>query len=152
MWQYYMVCGLSKLLWVGQEFHKLALLPEDYVVKWCLRWIALVFTCKRSTDGSFHSEKKIQVKLLGVLDHFCGSPKHRQLPTLMWTVSTYHCMSQTLCYFPCQIMFLHWFLCIPSNQLSTVSISRMRHMSILEYTSRAEHGGCCFGINWHCRL
>lgn len=49
MWQCYLVCGLSNLLGVGQEFHKLALLPENYIVKWCLRWIAPMFTCKRIT-------------------------------------------------------------------------------------------------------
>lgn len=105
MWQYYLVCGLSNLRGVGQEFHKLALLPENYIVKWCLRWIALMFTCKKSTDGSFHSGVKIEEKKHYIHDHLGGSPKHRQLSTVMWTVSTNHCVAHAWCYFPPQKYF-----------------------------------------------
>lgn len=152
MWQYYMVCGLSKLLGVGQEFHELAPLLENYIVKWCLRWIALMFTCKRRTDGLFHSEKKIQEKTLVFLT---TTMVHQRIDSFThWCEPFQHIIVCHMHYvtFLLRIIFLHWFLCIPSNQLSTVSISRMKQMTILEYTCRAEHGSCCFGFNWYCRL
>lgn len=58
MWQCYILCGLSKLPGVWLEFLKPALLPENYIVKWCLRWIPLMCTCRRSADGAFRSWKK----------------------------------------------------------------------------------------------
>lgn len=151
MCQYYRVGGLSKLLGVGQEFHKLALLPENYNVKWCIG-CKLMFTCKRSMDGSFHSEKKVQKKTLVFL---ITSMVHQRIDSFPhWHEQFQQIIVCHMHYviFLFKITFLHWFLCISSNQLSTVSVSGMRQITILEYTCRAEPGSCWFGINWYCRL
>lgn len=143
MWQYYLVCGLSNLRGVGQEFHKLALLPENYIVKWCLRWIALMFTCRRSTDGSFHSAVKIQEKTITFVT---TSVVHQRIDSSpQWCEQfqlTIACHMHDAT-FLLKNIFLHWFICVPSNQLSTVSISRMRQIIFLERMCRAEHGSCC---------
>lgn len=139
MWQYYLVCELSNLQGVGQEFHKLAELPENYIVKWCLRWIALMFTCKRSTLWNVSLWKKDTGKNPSIGNHLCGSRKDRQWCEQFQQITACHMHYAT---FLLKNSFLHWFICVPSSQLSTVSISRMRQI-ILEYMCGAEHGSCC---------
>lgn len=106
MWQRYILCGLSKLPGVWQEFFKPALLPENYIVKWCLRWIPLMFTCRRSADGAFHSWKKNRYrekknKLFDLLVHQSVD----SLPSWCEQFQHNHHMSRALGYFPPQNYF-----------------------------------------------